>query len=55
MMDLQELLAHLAAGKDLVVGTDAYVCMEHYSHAGAALNDPAHAALRQALGRVLPR
>ena len=31
MMDLQELLAHLAAGKDLVVGTEAYACMEHYS------------------------
>ena len=31
MMELQELLAHLEAGHDLVAGTDAYQCMHHYS------------------------
>lgn len=31
MMELRELLAHLEAGRDLVVGTEAYQCMHHYS------------------------
>lgn len=30
-MELQELLVHLEAGHDLVVGTEAFACMCHYS------------------------
>lgn len=31
MMELQELLQKLEAGEDLVAGTPAFACMEHYS------------------------
>lgn len=61
MLSLEELLEHLAAGRDLVVGTPAYACMTHYSEEArritAELNTGYHPAeeIRALMARITGR